>query len=258
MTESIPFDRAADFYDMTRAFPLGVDAQAAQVISEAGHLNAASHVLEIGIGTGRIALPLARHVRRVEGVDLSEPMLRRLRSKQSGENIRVVQGDVTRLPFASAQFDAVVAVHVFHLVGDYRAALAEASRMLKPSGLLIHAFSDNERTSLMDQIWIQITGSGRGADVGMPWAKRKTVAEEEGWIPAGEGAVDYQARRSPAQFIQQARDRIWSSTWRMSDEALTAGIAALEAYVAEHYPDPEAPEIIPSRFVARAYRAPVK
>jgi SAM-dependent methyltransferase len=256
MNNSIPFDRAADFYDATRGFPPGIEAQAAEAIAQAGRLHDDSHVLEIGIGTGRIALPLARHVRHIQGVDLSEPMLRRLRAKQNGEAIRVVQGDVTLLPLASGLFDAVVAVHVFHLVGDYRAALAEARRVLKPDGRLIHAFGDNERTSTLDQVWSDITGGGRGADVGMPWAKRKTVAEDEGWTSDGEYAVEYEVRRSPAAYLQQVRDRCWSSCWRMSDETLAEGIRGMEAYIAEHYADPKADEIIPSRFVARAYRPP--
>jgi ubiquinone/menaquinone biosynthesis C-methylase UbiE len=256
MTQSVPFDRAADFYDATRGFPPGIEAQAAATIAQAGHLNSESHVLEIGIGTGRIALPLAGHVRRIEGVDLSEPMLRRLHSKQGDETIRVVVGDVTRLPLAAATVDAVIAVHVFHLVGDYHTALNEAARVLKPGGLLIHAFGDNERTSTLDEVWRAATGGGRGADVGMPWAKRRTVAEDNGWSLREERTVEYEVRRSPAQYVQQARDRCWSSTWRMSDEALAEAIRAVEAYIAQQYADPHEDEIIPSRFIARAYAPP--
>jgi SAM-dependent methyltransferase len=53
--------------------------------------------LELGIGTGRIALPLARRGVRVHGIDLSEAMLARLRAKPGAEQIGVTVGD-----FASA------------------------------------------------------------------------------------------------------------------------------------------------------------
>src|ERR687884_1994139 len=49
--------------------------------------------LELGIGTGRIALPLARRGVRVHGIDLSEAMVARLRAKPGGAEIPVAIGD---------------------------------------------------------------------------------------------------------------------------------------------------------------------
>ena len=49
--------------------------------------------LELGIGTGRIALPLAKRGIRVNGIDLSEAMVARLRSKPGAEEIGVSIGD---------------------------------------------------------------------------------------------------------------------------------------------------------------------
>ena len=45
-------------------------------------------VLELGIGTGRIALPLVRHGVRVHGIDLSTAMVAKLREKPGGEERR--------------------------------------------------------------------------------------------------------------------------------------------------------------------------
>jgi SAM-dependent methyltransferase len=50
-------------------------------------------VLELGIGTGRIALPLAHRGIRVHGIDLSEAMVARLRAKPGGADIPVTIGD---------------------------------------------------------------------------------------------------------------------------------------------------------------------
>ena len=49
--------------------------------------------LELGIGTGRIALPLAARGVRVQGIDLSEAMVARLRAKPGAERIPVTIGD---------------------------------------------------------------------------------------------------------------------------------------------------------------------
>ena len=50
-------------------------------------------VLELAIGTGRIALPLAARGVEVDGIDFSEPMVARLRAKPGGEALRVTMGD---------------------------------------------------------------------------------------------------------------------------------------------------------------------
>ena len=135
--QSVVFDRAADYYDATRGFPSGVETQAAGLIARTGGLSSQSIVLEIGVGTGRIALPLAAHVAQVNGVDLSLPMLQRLHAKQTTERVHIVQADITRLPFAASSVDAVLAVHIFHLVAGYSLALREAARVLKPEGVLM-------------------------------------------------------------------------------------------------------------------------
>ena len=54
--------------------------------------------LELGIGTGRIALPLAERGIRVHGIDLSEAMVARLRAKPGAEEIGVTIGDFARPP----------------------------------------------------------------------------------------------------------------------------------------------------------------
>jgi SAM-dependent methyltransferase len=54
--------------------------------------------LELAIGTGRIGLPLARRGVRVDGVDLSEPMVARLRAKPGGADLSVTMGDFADVP----------------------------------------------------------------------------------------------------------------------------------------------------------------
>lgn len=49
--------------------------------------------LELAIGTGRIALPLAAHGVRVDGIDMSAPMVAKLRTKAGGEHLSITMGD---------------------------------------------------------------------------------------------------------------------------------------------------------------------
>ena len=57
----------------------------------------AGPVLELGVGTGRLALPLAGRGVEVVGVDASEEMLARLRAKPGADGVRAVHGDMAHL-----------------------------------------------------------------------------------------------------------------------------------------------------------------
>ena len=71
--------------------------------------------LELGIGTGRIALPLARRGIRVHGIDLSDAMVARLRAKPGAEQIAVTIGDFATTR-AEGRFS--VAYLVFNTIGN--------------------------------------------------------------------------------------------------------------------------------------------
>ncbi|MDP9396459.1 MAG: class I SAM-dependent methyltransferase [Actinomycetota bacterium] len=70
--------------------------------------------LELGVGTGRIALPLSRRGIPVHGIDLSTAMIERLRAKPGAERITVTQGDFARttvpqrFPLAYLVFNTIV------------------------------------------------------------------------------------------------------------------------------------------------------
>ena len=86
-------DATAAAYDATSAamFEPAVVDPAVDVLAEiAGEKGA----LEFAIGTGRVALPLARRGVRVEGIDLSPSMVNRMRAKPGSESIPVVIGDI--------------------------------------------------------------------------------------------------------------------------------------------------------------------
>jgi SAM-dependent methyltransferase len=83
-------DRFADLYDeWVQSVPLDTEAAVAFLAELADK----GPVLELAIGTGRIALPLARRGIDVRGIDASEQMVARLRAKQGGDRIPVTLGD---------------------------------------------------------------------------------------------------------------------------------------------------------------------
>jgi ubiquinone/menaquinone biosynthesis C-methylase UbiE len=83
-------------------------------------------VLEVGVGTGRVARPLLDRGVRVVGVDASRGMLARARTKGLPN---LVRGDAYHLPFSDGSFDAALFVHVLHILDRPDLGLREAVRV---------------------------------------------------------------------------------------------------------------------------------
>jgi ubiquinone/menaquinone biosynthesis C-methylase UbiE len=133
------FDRAAEYYDATRALPADAMADLLDVLVP--ELAARQPCLEIGVGTGRIALPLRDRGIGMTGLDIAEAMLRRLVGNAGGvPAFPLVLADATRLPLAERSFGSVLAVHVLHLIPGWPDAVEEAFRVLRPGGALIASF----------------------------------------------------------------------------------------------------------------------
>src|SRR5437764_8036675 len=77
----------AEIYD---DIPRGDESAAVAFLAE---LAGDGPALELAIGTGRIALPLAARGLRVDGIDISAAMIERLRAKPGGEQVAVTMGD---------------------------------------------------------------------------------------------------------------------------------------------------------------------
>jgi SAM-dependent methyltransferase len=89
-------EEAAETYDET---PRGDEAAAVAFLA---HLAGDGPALELAIGTGRIALPLAARGIRVDGIDFSPAMLARLRAKPGGDQIAVTLGDFAAVPVSGS------------------------------------------------------------------------------------------------------------------------------------------------------------
>lgn len=119
------FDRISEVYDETRE-PLSNEAteRLAQVLSRDG----SRKLLEVGIGTGRIARPLQDRRFEITGVDLSKGMLQKARTKGLED---LVRGDANHLPFADKSIDTVVLAHVLHLLEDPPETFGKIARIAR-------------------------------------------------------------------------------------------------------------------------------
>jgi SAM-dependent methyltransferase len=129
-------DSIADIYD--RLYDGLFDTEGAvELLAE---LAAGGRALELGIGTGRIALPLAARGVTVEGVDSSAAMVDKLRAKPGGEQIPVSLSDF-RAPEVSGPFDLVYIVFntFFGLTSqeDQIACFEAVEKLLAPRGCFV-------------------------------------------------------------------------------------------------------------------------
>lgn len=133
-------DAFADVYD-TWYPTIGDDTACVEALIR---LAGSTKVLELGVGTGRLAIPLAERGLDVTGVDASRAMLDRLRAKQSDVHVRLVEADMAS-PGLRGEFGLIVIAYntLFNLAdrASQLRCLRSTAELLSPAGrLVIEAF----------------------------------------------------------------------------------------------------------------------
>lgn len=243
------FDTIADAYDGQRALPADVSSRIGTTIATL--VGAGARLLELGVGTGRIAGPVASAGVRVVGVDISPAMLdvARRRGLQA-----LVRADAARLPFGVAVFDATLLVHVLHLVPEWRTALSEVVASIRPGGLLLQGREWRDPQSCAEQLRRELRRSVMRHNplAGPPAATADIPAAllELGVTPEDEVvAAEWTVRRSPREVLSGMAARADAETWALPDELLAAVVADVEAWAAATWSDLETQHAIQHRFV---------
>jgi SAM-dependent methyltransferase len=234
---STSFDRAAAYYDETRG--LSDEAVRTQTELLAGELRGRGRMLEIGVGTGQVALPLAEAGIPIVGVDLAEPMLRVLVEKAGGLPFPLVLGDATRLPFADRSFGAGVGRWVFHLIAAWRIALEEIVRVVGPGGVLLFllgSYGTGPRAQVQDR-FNELLGLAN-EPVGIMWGDVETLDS----VMAELGAS---ARQLPtltdvehqplSVFLDGIERNRYSWTWRVPPSELARVTPEVRAWAEERF-----------------------
>jgi SAM-dependent methyltransferase len=151
-------DAIAESYDQ-RFRALEPDSAAVEFLVE--HAGGGP-VLELGIGTGRVALPLAARGLVVHGVDSSQAMVDRLRAKPGGDRVAVAIGDFKDTAPPGSEYGLVFCAFntIFGLLTqeDQVVAVRNAAARLRPGGRLVlecfvpdlGRFDRGQRLSVMD------------------------------------------------------------------------------------------------------------
>lgn len=236
MTGLKSFDRVAEVYDATRGVPPEAERAIAEGIVAA--LGDAQKLLEVGIGTGRIAVPLAKRGVRVTGIDLSSKMLGVLRGKRN--DIDVTLAEAGRPPFRAGAFDAALFVHILHLVPDAEATVRAALGVVRTGGVLINGGDDPSQSirDAADRIVREVV-------------HERTGVAMRGWKPYDESASAFErvltdagaslervtiARwtggANPRRILDRLARKDYSSSWQIPDGELAGVIDAVRPKLA--------------------------
>lgn len=215
---SVSFDRAAEYYDRTRAMPEELMARLLPMVT--AQLPRDGLCLEIGVGTGLIALPLIAAGIEIVGVDISREMLRRLVEKSKPTGPALVMADATRLPFAEATFASAIAAHVLHLIPDWKQAVAELFRVLRHDGVIVASRGGRDASDWTQSVRRRFFDEA-GADRWPPGVDRleeldvhmreRHAAVHELPLPATTGEL------SVNQLISNLEAGWWSACWSLDD-----------------------------------------
>jgi phosphatidylethanolamine/phosphatidyl-N-methylethanolamine N-methyltransferase len=130
------YGRWAPIYDLVFGPIFRQGRRAAVVAAE----RVGGHILEVGVGTG-LSLTDYSKDSRVVGIDISQPMLDKARSRVATQRLAHVEAlavmDAEQLKFPDAAFDVVVAQYVVTAIPDPEKALDEFVRVVRPGGEII-------------------------------------------------------------------------------------------------------------------------
>jgi ubiquinone/menaquinone biosynthesis C-methylase UbiE len=226
------FDRVASLYDRTRVTDGAVLEAAVDLLDSQ---LPTGRLLEIGVGTGALAVPLVARGRQVVGIDVAYGMLEQLRAKEGGQDPGLVLGDATRLPFGDGSFAGAYCRWVLHLIREWRTAVAELCRVTG-AGSVIIVEPGGYGTSGWREVYlrfIDILGED-AAPVGLDLRNQAYDLDE---ALSSHGASFRQELRTPGvadgtlgRFFRQAAERTFSWTWRVAEADLLDAIDEVRAW----------------------------
>ncbi|MFN4232635.1 class I SAM-dependent methyltransferase [Thermus sp.] len=255
--------RMAYAYDRLRAYPPEVAGRIATAIGNAlGVRGEEAVLLELGVGTGRIALPLIARGYRYLALDKDPAMLEVFRQKAAGvmRKVRLIEADARAIPLPDESVHGVIVVHLWHLLPDWPKALAEALRVLKPGGVLLEGWDEMEAEEerRIQERWRSLV-EAEGVEVvrGLHRRRLEEVGEalkRLGLKPKAREVVRWQEVRTFRQALEALEERLYSFTQLVPEEVHEGIMPRLWAWAQGEFGDLDRPFSLERSFSLRATR----
>ena len=263
-SDSVAFDRAAGFYDATRILP--PETHRAMCDAMFAELRGNEPCLEIGVGTGRVALPLAEAGLDIVGIDISTPMVAKLVEKTGSKRpLSIAMADATALPFGDDSFGGAYGVHVLHLIGEWRHAVRELARVVRPRGVIVFDIgnADRRRQAHWQGPALEIEERFlREAGVTQRWpgitdtAELDAVLEEFGGRGRDLERIHGTLDAAPGVIIGLLEQGVFSCAWDVDPETRRRAAETVRTWFRENHGDPDTPRALEIVVALRAYDLP--
>ncbi len=200
--------------------PIGKLAVEAAAVTE-GEL-----ALDLGCGTGNVALEMAKRKAHVTAVDPAERLLEvaRSRAKLNKLAVKTVNGAAEQIPARDATFDVAVSVFGMIFSPDAEKAARELVRVIRPGGrFVITSWIATgvifEVGAILWQGASEVTGGGGSRPSG-PWSSSQSIAElfarHGATVEIGEDSITFEAKSAEAWFDEQEQHHpVWMSVKRL-------------------------------------------
>ncbi|HKP16906.1 MAG TPA: class I SAM-dependent methyltransferase [Gaiellaceae bacterium] len=159
-------------------------------------------VLDIGTGTGAVAIRAARAGAEVVGLDVAAHQIAKARTAvaDAGVDVELVEGDCQEMAFADARFDVVASVFGFIFAPDHTRSGAEAGRVCRSGGrLALTAWTYDEFSFVGDRL-------------GRPYPPGDDAREWSNEAHARERLPDFDLRFEAGEWVveEESADALWA------------------------------------------------
>jgi ubiquinone/menaquinone biosynthesis C-methylase UbiE len=244
MGKSNYYDNIAHLYDQTRWLTEAVAEEVANFILQLVSATPETSFLEPGVGTGLNVLPFVKRGYAVTGIDISSEMLDQFRQKLHPipQNLTLLQGDASQLPFSDDSFDVVLTVHMLHTVLNWQIFLNEIDRVLKPQGFYLNAQWITPPARMeFEQFFKKIafrteerqvspTEQGNANEI-----KVEEYLQSKGYQSNYLIAKEWTVGNTVEELLSYFKSKAYGLCWRMPDAQFQKIMDEFESFCLQHY-----------------------
>jgi ubiquinone/menaquinone biosynthesis C-methylase UbiE len=186
--------------------------------------------LDLGSGTGRMTPSLASTFGGpAHGVEPSDKMRAQALAHAVHPAVTYAAGSAEHIPLPAASCDAALLFFVWHHVVDHQAAARELRRVVKPGGKLFVQANFSDR--MPDVWWFRVVPEWKRADAAQFGPEKEVTSDfiGTGWTLVSRDEVTWLRSANLAEDLERLKLRSVSAFEHLSEEAIEAGFARIEA-----------------------------
>lgn len=253
----ISYDRIAERYNQTRQIPSDSLDKIIKSLNEEIPNMHEKDVIDLGVGTGRFAIPLSKYVKSIVGIDISKKMIEILDKNNNADNLSAICGRVEKLPFQNCSFDIAFAVSIFHLVSKWQDVINEIERVIKPAGYCIIGYTEyvGEQGKQFEYIRYELLRKHieSAKAKGLSFLEQKKYFDNRWDLLEDVVGAEWDEWYTPNDILNGIESNFWSETWNITPLELRKVIKKMKRNIVERGIDLKKTYQVKIKFVFSIY-----